>query len=227
MGSKPSPDGSRIALFACNRGKNNDGKGETLNLYLLDRKGNIEKEIKTSLLPYYSENLLSPIPVHFDWLEDNNNIILEAWNQEKYTSDIYRLETSTEKTDRLSTNARRPVVSPDGKKIAVLGVYGPGKHASINNITILDKQGNKVHTLTTADLKIDFFSHKQVIWHTDSNKLVAEAYDDKNNKREKVIVLWDLSTGESQKVNIEDEGMPLYISDDGGKIVYVTGWIGG
>jgi|GEM_PF-3970750 len=221
LGGIPSLDGTQIALFACKRYDSKESKGEPLILYLLDCRGQVVKTLNTPLLPYYSNNLLMPSVVNFDWMPDGQALVVESWDQEKYSPSLWRVNLNYGEAAKLADNCSSPILAPDGKKIAVLTEENNGKNAGITGINILSLEGTRLHSLHVNDLKLEFFGREKVIWDQQSRSIVAAAHLDKDGTRYKFLVKWDLDSGQSQKIQVDPSVKPLYIED--GNIICVEG----
>ncbi|OHT20710.1 alpha/beta hydrolase family protein [Edaphosphingomonas haloaromaticamans] len=120
------------------------------------------------------------------WTPDGRTILLSAdrsknWQREPNNPEIYALDVATAKltalTDRLGPDAR-PVVSPDGKRIAYLGY--DDKYRGYENalLYVMDRDGGNARAITTAlDRSID-----DAEWAADGRSLYVQ-YDDHGSTR--------------------------------------------
>jgi len=52
---------------------------------------NVVRALKTPLLPYYSDDFMRPSIVNFDWMPDGQALVVESWDQEKYSPSLWRV----------------------------------------------------------------------------------------------------------------------------------------
>jgi len=195
IGSKPSPDGSKIALFTYQPSEGTtENKGISLDLLITNREGTVIKTIKTSILPFYNDNLQCPMPLEFDWMADGDTIITESWDQEKISADIYSIQLSTGEQRKLLADARFPVVSPDGAKVAVSLMERPGKYPRNTQIMVIDRAGKPLYTLSSKHVKgVTAFIPGVVYWNDQSNRIYAGAYCDEQKENNRSLIEWNLA----------------------------------
>lgn len=205
LGAKPSPEGSKLAVIGCNRVHHTGSKGEQLIVYMLDLDGKVLKTIQTPLLPNYSDNVLLPLPVNFDWLADGQNLIIEAWNQNTYATTLQKLNLASGEISQLAINTYSPLLSPDGKKIAVFSTDKPEKHVVYNKLHILDTEGK---TLSSFGINGGDYT----MWDNDSDNILILGYSgDYSNK---ILTNINIDSGDSTSFKVEDSINPLYLENE-------------
>lgn len=166
LGGKPSPDGSKIAVF-----KSEDRTGVPLELLLYNQQGELIKQFDTQLEAEFLNNSQSAGKVHFDWLNDNETIILEGWNQKENTADIYLLHTITGELKKIMEKAYRPVLSPNYDRIAVLEMEGESPRPNHNRIGIYDISGLLLTETSFDDPGLFLW---EMEWSSDGSSLYIE-----------------------------------------------------
>ncbi len=84
----------------------------------------------------------------------------EVKEHPEYSSSLYKLDISSGAVSLLADNALRPVVAPDGKKVAVFAVDKPEKHVRISSIKILGLDGTVLHSIHVNEIEMSFFNIK-------------------------------------------------------------------
>lgn len=226
LGSKPAPDDNKIAVFTYKPQENNyDNLGIPLKLYIMNDKGEeILKEYQTEILPYFHNNTQSLLPVNFAWL-DNNTLVLESWwEQYKELADIIKLDVNSGQTKILVENAYLPCPAPDGSKIAVVKFNSDSRY-SPQNIKVVNTKGDTITTLNCKDFGLDFFG-SDMMWSTDSSKLVIKGYNEEDKVRKQYVVIYDFIEENGQAVEFNNNQLSyveknfLFVSEDGREIVY-------
>ena len=212
LGAKPSPDGSKLAILGCNQVHNTNSKGEPLIVYIADIDGKILKTIQTSLLSEYNSNVLAPMPVEFDWMADGKNLIIEAWNQDTYSTTLQKLDIANEMSSLLAVNTYSPSMSPDGKKIAMFYTDEPKKHITYTEVQVFDLESK---VLSSFYIK----GGDNITWDDDSKNILI--WSDYREGRDQVLTNINLGTGKTTSFEVKDFISPLYIRSE--DIVYVGG----
>lgn len=224
LGGRPSPDGRKIAVLACQYVAETGSQGEPLILYLLDSDNkNIIKTIETPLIPFFEDNHQSPISIGCNWL-DNQNILVESWLQEEFsTSSIWKINITNGSVNNFCDVGQDPIVSPDGEKVLILAEEHSVEEINPNTILqVLSQQGALIKAL---DLKENGFYALagKMFWDSSSKKIIATAYGYEEGVSKKYLVYWDPGEDVIKKIKVEQSITPLYFED--GKIVCVDGSI--
>jgi len=225
MGSKPAPD-DKIAVFTYRHRENNhDDMGIPLKLYIMDDKGQeVLRKYETEILPYFHNNSQSLLPVDFAWL-DNNTLVLESWREQyKEIADIYKLDINSGQTKKLVESAHIPRPAPDGSKIAVIE-FNDGSRYFPQNIKVVNTEGDKITTLNCKNFGLDFFG-SDMMWSTDSSKLVIKGYREENMVRKQYVVIYDFAGENGKTAEFNNNQLSyaekefLFVSEAGREIVY-------
>jgi WD40 repeat protein len=225
LGGEPSPDGSKIAVFACQYVSETGSQGEPLILYLLDSdKKKIVKKMETSLFPFFENNHQSPIPIRFTWV-DNQNLIVESWLQEENSiSSLWKLNITDGSIKKFSDLGQNPLASPNGQKV----VYWTEEHSADSNnrnphtlLKICSQDGTLLGSLDMEENGFHSFAGK-ILWDNSSNFIMATFFKYEEEMLNKYLLYWDLKVNKVKKLLIEKSFDPLYIEN--GKIVCVDGF---
>lgn len=212
LGAKPSPDRTKLAILGCNQVHSTNSEGEPLIVYIAGLDGKILKTIQTSMLPEYSSNMLAPMPVEFDWMADGKNLIIEAWNQATYATTLQKLDIISEMSSLLAINTYGPLLSPDGKKIAMFYTDKPQKNRTYTELQVLDLESK---VLSGFYIK----GGGNITWNDDSESVLI--WGDYREGRDQVLTIIDIGTGKVTSFEAKDFIRPLYIR--GKDMVYVGG----
>ncbi|MGB4131222.1 MAG: hypothetical protein WBK45_04755 [Tepidanaerobacteraceae bacterium] len=225
LGSKPAPD-DKIAVFTYKpKEDNHDNLGIPLKLYIMSDNGQkILNENQTEILPYFHNNTQCLLPVNCDWL-DSNTLVLESWREQyKEIADVYKIDVNTGETYKLIENAYNPCPAPDGSKIAVT-MFNDGSSYFSQDIKVVDTDGDIIKTLNCKDFDLDFFG-SDMIWSTDSSKLVVKGYKKENKVRKQYVVIYDFIEENSKTMGFKNNQLShveknlLFVSEDGREIIY-------
>lgn len=221
LGGGPTSNGKKLIIFACKSDSTNNTEGQPLILYVLDSQGKLIKTHQTSLMPNYSNDLQGSLPVYFECLAAGEKIVLESWNQKTYTPSVQLLDITSGKIDMNIAEVLKPAVSPDNQKIAVLELENTEKYtneyANVCSLKVLTLDGKLVNSLHVKNTQLDYFKKNAVIWDCESKVILAVGY--KNDQ--KYLVKWDLTTGETSKIKVDNSTVPLYIEN--GRIICISG----
>lgn len=208
LGGKPSPDGSKIAVF-----KNKDSIGFPLVLLLYNDQGKLIKQFDTQLEAEFLNNSQSAGIVHFDWLNDNQTIVLEGWNQKGNTADIYLLNTANGEVKKIIEKAYRPVLSPSNDKIAVLNMEEESPRPNHNKIGIYDINGLLLSENSFEDPRLFLW---EMEWSVDGSSLYVETTFLVENVVEKNgVIVWNAEDEKIVKtIFIPNDTYLIDIKDD-------------
>ena len=226
LSAEPAPDDGKLAVFTYYHDENTtEVMGLPFNLNIMDNNGQeVLNKYETDLLPFFNNNSGSLFPVSFSWL-GNSALVVENWREQyKEISDVYKIDLNSGETQKLAENAHTPIAAPNGTRIAVVEMNGDSVHYP-QSIKIIDPNGNTITTLNCKDLGLDFFG-ADMMWSTDSSKLVVKGYKEENERRNLYAAVFDVETNNSKVLQFSDNELVnnhidfLYVSDNGQEIIF-------
>lgn len=226
LSTEPSPDGSKIAVFAFQQEKQTGRQQGPIILYLLDSFNmKVTKTIETSLEALEGK-LGNPESIRFAWTKDNQSLIVESWVAEEYwKSSLWKINLTDGFMSEFSEHGQYPLVSPDGQKVVYLTQeYTNDKH-NLNPNTILKVVSPENDVLATFDMAhygVYAFAG-QMLWDSSSDSIVTTAYFYEDGNYNKYLLSWDTS-GKSMKKMLVDNSTTLLCSEDG-KVICIDGSI--
>lgn len=223
---EPSPDGSKIAVFAYQLEKETGIQQEPIILYLLDSLNmKVIKTIETSLRAKEG-NWGNPESLRFSWTKDNQGLIVESWVAEEYwKSSLWKINLTDDSIAEFSKSGQYPLVSPDGQKVVYLTQEYTNDEHNLNPNTILKVVSTDNDGLITFDMAhygVYAFAG-QMLWDSSSDSIVTTAYFYEDGIDNKYLLGWDTS-GKSMKKILVDYSATLLCSENG-KVVCIDGSI--
>ncbi len=218
LGGKPSPDGSKIAVFS-----SENSEGVPLRLLLYDRQGNILKTIKTKLEPQFSNNFQSAVPVQFEWLSDSESIVLEGWNQQEDSCNIYHLNTSTGSVKKIVDYATSPTVHLKDNKIAVLDMDNENPVNHHGKIGIYDLEGKLI---SESNFQIPgLHLGRTMEWDRNGRMLfVSTSFVEGDTVKRNGVIVWDTEDNIVGKTIYIPENTSLIGMYPDGEAIFVMDW---
>jgi hypothetical protein len=226
LSTEPSPDGSKIAVFAYQLDKQTGGKQGPIILYLLDSLNmKVIKTIETPLKALEGK-LGNPESIRFAWTKDNQYLIVESWVAEEYRkSSLWKINLTNDSMAEFSDLGQYPLVSPDGQKVVYLTQEYTNDEHNHNPNTILKVVSPENDLLITFDMAhygVYAFAG-QMFWDSSSDSIVTTAYFYEDGIDNKYLLSWDTS-GKSMKKMLVDYSTTLLCSENG-KVVCIDGSI--
>lgn len=224
LGGAPSPDGTRIAVLSCQAVGQTGSRGETVTVDILSVDGRSIKTIRTSLLPFWNNNIQGPIPVNFIWLPDNRHLLAESWElSDIRRASLWKINIGDGSVVPFADNAEDPLLSPDGQKVLSLTREDPAKGPMTGmSLCVRSLDGTVWRQLTSKEYE-DYGYPVKMIWDDKSGRIVFNASNHSAGSTVRTLICWDLESGKVDGIRVDPTTEPLYVQD--GKIVCIDGYI--
>ena len=223
LAGKPSPDGSKIAVLACNQTAEKADQTEPYKLLVVNcETKEIEKTIETSFKPRIGKSGLRE-PPGLTWV-DNQSLIVESWVQEDYSlSSLWKININDGSWFKFSEAGWNPLLSPDGQKIASFAYkYIEKEKVPQIILNINSSAGTPLKNLNLAEHGLYSWGGK-IFWDSSSELLIFTAYGYEEGVANKYLVKWAGKEGKPQIIKIDQGIEPLYLEED--KAVCINGII--
>lgn len=227
LSAEPSPDGSRVAVFAYAQEKQTGSPQGPIMLCLLDSFNmQVLKTIETPLKAKIGKHG-SPERLRFAWTQDNQNLIAESWTVENgyNESSLWKIHLADGSLTEFSGRGQYPLVSPDGRKVVYLIEEYTNDEHNLNPNTIVNVVSLENEALCTFDLAHNgvYAFAGQMLWDSSSEAIAATAMFYEDGIDNKYLLWCDIPAKSIKKIYVDYSATLLGSSE--GKMIYVEGSI--